>query len=228
MARRVTGNTTVTRRRPTVAPTFTRRHFSPQLRRFFKVRQKRRHHRSPFIVNEHSPSFGEILSGLQATGRGFVIQEGARAPDSGNGTFTIKLPDNIQVRIRTTELINPDGSVELQPDSVVANTSTDDAAFNAALRALQENTLSQQTKHSTKSFTELLDQKDNSYANMEFPTVEYRLLALFRFWNVINYFFPYKKLIDDPWENVLPRYIPKFEANKDAAELSTHCSRDGC
>ena len=53
---------------------------------------------------------------------------------------------------------------------------------------------------------------------MEFPNAEYRLLALFRFWNVINYFFPYKNLIGDSWETVLPRYIPKFEANKDAAD----------
>ena len=53
---------------------------------------------------------------------------------------------------------------------------------------------------------------------MQIPTVEYRLLALFRFWNVINYFFPYKNLIGDSWETVLPRYIPKFEANKDAVD----------
>ena len=32
------------------------------------------------------------------------------------------------------------------------------------------------------------------------------------------YFFPYKHLIDEPWNDVLPRYIPKFEANKDAAD----------
>jgi C-terminal processing protease CtpA/Prc len=170
-----------------------------------------------FIVNEHSPAIGETLSGLQASGRAVVIQEGQQAPESSNGTFTIKLPDNIKVRIRTTELINPDGSVELQPDLVVANSSTDDVAFNAARRALQENTTTRRPQRS-RSSTELLGQKDNPYANMDFPTVEYRLLALFRFWNVINYFFPYKKLIDDPWENVLPRYIPKFEANKDAAD----------
>ncbi len=53
---------------------------------------------------------------------------------------------------------------------------------------------------------------------MTFPNAEYRLLALFRFWNVINYFFPYKRLIDEPWDDVLPRYISKFEANKDAAD----------
>jgi C-terminal processing protease CtpA/Prc len=171
-----------------------------------------------FIVNEHSPSFAEILGGLQASGRAFVIQEGQQAPASGGAPFTITLPENVKVRIRTTELVNPDGSVELQPDSVIAKTSTDDAAFKAAVRAVQENSIGQRPKHTSKTFIELVEQKDNPYTDMLFPTVEYRLLALFRFWNVINYFFPYKKLIDDPWENVLPRYITKFEANKDGGD----------
>ena len=62
---------------------------------------------------------------------------------------------------------------------------------------------------------------------MVFPNAEYRLLALFRYWNVINYFFPYKHLIGDSWNTVLTRYIPKFEANKDASGLSIDCARAG-
>lgn len=53
---------------------------------------------------------------------------------------------------------------------------------------------------------------------MIFPDKNYRLLALFRFWNVINYFFPYKDLTGTDWNEVLPKYIPKFEANADAYE----------
>lgn len=169
------------------------------------------------IINEHSPSFAETLSGLQHAVRAFVIQDGERAPDSGGGSFTIKLPDNVKVRIRTSELINPDGSVDLQPDTVVAS-NTDNTAFKTALRALTENTANKRPNRTVPPFTSQLGQKDKPYAEMEFPTVEYRLLALFRFWNVINYFFPYKKHIDEPWENVLPRYIPKFESNKDVVD----------
>jgi hypothetical protein len=47
-----------------------------------------------FIVNEHSPSFAEILGGLQASGRAFVIQEGQQAPASGGAPFTITLPES--------------------------------------------------------------------------------------------------------------------------------------
>jgi C-terminal processing protease CtpA/Prc len=170
-----------------------------------------------FLVNEHSPSFADILSGLQLAGRAVVIQDGERAPDSGGGAMTIKLPDNVNVRIRTTELINPDGSVDLQPDSVVTSTGKD-AAFTAAMRAVRESKTGTRPNRPVPPFTSQLSEKDKPYTDMEFPAVEYRLLALFRFWNVINYFFPYKKHIEDAWENVLPRYIPKFETNKDAVD----------
>lgn len=35
-----------------------------------------------------------------------------------------------------------------------------------------------------------------SFLENQFPPCEYRLLALFRFWNVIQYFFPYKSIMD--------------------------------
>lgn len=38
----------------------------------------------------------------------------------------------------------------------------------------------------------------------------YRLLALYRYWNMIQYFFPYKNLIEEDWNGVLKEFIPKF------------------
>ena len=37
-----------------------------------------------------------------------------------------------------------------------------------------------------------------------------RLLALFRYWNIIEYFFPYKLLMDKSWNRVLKEYLPAF------------------
>jgi len=53
---------------------------------------------------------------------------------------------------------------------------------------------------------------EKQYAEMDFPTIEYRQLFLARFWNVINYFDPYKYLIGENWEVVLNRFIPQFTA----------------
>ena len=37
-----------------------------------------------------------------------------------------------------------------------------------------------------------------------------RLLILFKYWNIVEYFFPYKYQTDTPWNNVLMDMIPKF------------------
>ena len=171
-----------------------------------------------FIINENSPAVTEILSGLQSTNRAFVIQDGERAPEAGGRSFTLKLPDNVVVRVRTSELVNPDGSIELQPDAIAQKSATEDGAMKQALQAIQGNKTGPRPNRTVPPFASQVAQKDKPYADMEFPSVEYRLLALFRYWNVINYFYPYKKLIGESWETVLPRYIPKFEANKDAAD----------
>jgi len=168
-----------------------------------------------FIINQDSPSFAEILSGMQGAGRALVIQEGEQPTGE---TFTIDLPEKVRVRMRTVELVNPDGSIELQPDVTVTKSTSEDTAFKEAIQAIQEKRFAHRQNRVASPATGQATQKDQPYAEMVFPNSEYRLLALFRYWNVVNYFFPYKHLIGDSWESVLPRYIPKFEANKDAVD----------
>lgn len=51
---------------------------------------------------------------------------------------------------------------------------------------------------------------ENSYSNMPYPDAGFRLLSLFRYWNMIHYFFPAKYLTDKDWNKVLREYIPIF------------------
>ncbi len=51
---------------------------------------------------------------------------------------------------------------------------------------------------------------EKAYDDMHFPDAGFRLLALYRYWNMIQYFFPYKYLIQENWHNVLAEFIPKF------------------
>jgi C-terminal processing protease CtpA/Prc len=48
------------------------------------------------------------------------------------------------------------------------------------------------------------------YAQLKFPDAGYQLLALFRFWNIIRYWSPYRDLIDDNWDAVLAEFIPRL------------------
>ncbi|MDR7857742.1 S41 family peptidase [Tissierella sp.] len=51
---------------------------------------------------------------------------------------------------------------------------------------------------------------EKSYAIMRYPDTGYRLLSLYRYWNIIEYYYPYKYLIEEDWNNVLEEFIPKF------------------
>lgn len=59
---------------------------------------------------------------------------------------------------------------------------------------------------------------ENAYSNMPYPDSGFRLLALYRYWNIIAYFSPNKHLTDKKWDIVLKEYIPKFINAKDELE----------
>lgn len=53
---------------------------------------------------------------------------------------------------------------------------------------------------------------EKEYASMTSPDAGYRLLSLFRYWNMVNYFFPYRDVIGQDWNLVLKEMIPDFLA----------------
>jgi C-terminal processing protease CtpA/Prc len=59
---------------------------------------------------------------------------------------------------------------------------------------------------------------ENPYQNMSYPDTGFRLLALYRYWNMIHYFFPCKYQTDKNWDHVLKEYIPVFISTKDRLE----------
>jgi C-terminal processing protease CtpA/Prc len=59
---------------------------------------------------------------------------------------------------------------------------------------------------------------EQAYRSMSFPDTGFRLLALFRYWNVIQYFFPNRHLVDSKWDDVLVQFIPRFVEARDELE----------
>ena len=60
-----------------------------------------------------------------------------------------------------------------------------------------------------------------AYAGLRFPDAGYQLLALYRFWNIVEYWFPYRDLLDGDWDRVLAEFVPRvaLAADKDAYQL---------
>jgi len=55
---------------------------------------------------------------------------------------------------------------------------------------------------------EIVNEKKYSLNKVENRHI--RLLILFKYWNVIEYFYPYKELMNNDWHSVLKKYIPIF------------------
>jgi carboxyl-terminal processing protease len=56
---------------------------------------------------------------------------------------------------------------------------------------------------------------EDAHERPAYPSREVRLLALFRYWNTIEYFYPHKQRIGN-WDKVLTRYISRFLQAEDS------------
>jgi hypothetical protein len=54
------------------------------------------------------------------------------------------------------------------------------------------------------------------YENLKFPDTGFQILALFRFWNIIEYWYPYRDVTGEKWDAVLSEFLPRVELAKDA------------
>ena len=54
---------------------------------------------------------------------------------------------------------------------------------------------------------------EESYPDLQYPDSGYQILAVFRFWNIVEYWYPYRDLIGDEWDEVL------LQALEDAAPM---------
>jgi C-terminal processing protease CtpA/Prc len=56
--------------------------------------------------------------------------------------------------------------------------------------------------------------------NVLYPEESLRILALFRYWNVINYFYPYKNILDQDWDGTLTEILPLVTEAPTATEYN--------
>lgn len=74
----------------------------------------------------------------------------------------------------------------------------------------------------------LFYEREARHENMNYSDLSTRLLSFFRFWNFIEYCYPYRSLIND-WDECLVTYLPKFIDSNDKSEflkqLTSVCSK---
>ena len=60
-----------------------------------------------------------------------------------------------------------------------------------------------------------------AYADLIEPDAGYRLLALFRFWNMVEYWFPYRDVMQENWDGVLAESVPQLVAARNRDDYQT-------
>ena len=58
------------------------------------------------------------------------------------------------------------------------------------------------------------------YEKMDYADTGVKFLAVFRYWNMIEYFSPNRHLMDDDWDTVLAEFIPRMTETKDKKEYT--------
>ena len=53
-----------------------------------------------------------------------------------------------------------------------------------------------------------------SYASIKLPDAGFQILALFRFWNIIEYWAPYRDIVGEDWNGVLREFLPRIALAK--------------
>lgn len=136
----------------------------------------------------------------------------------------LELAEGLRVQMRTSELILPDGSVGFVPDSVTEpGPSGDDYFASPAMTAALEAVASHAPRPAVGSVSQgpiTPYRREKRYEDSPYPDAEHRLLALFRYWTIMNLFFPYKEHLDRPWSETLAEGIPLMEAAGDETEYA--------
>lgn len=123
---------------------------------------------------------------------------------------------------KTTSLREPKDKIKFKPDLDWITTSNFSNELTAALNNVK---IAKRTdNHYYLAFHSGVNNPDfkneNAYRKMVYPDTGFRLLTLFRYWNMIQYYFPYKNLIEEDWKMVLEEFIPKFIQAKDETEYT--------
>jgi hypothetical protein len=138
-----------------------------------------------------NPDFNNHISGL------IDIPGSMAAPDTGSELPEV--PDSLRFNLDLTWLNDP-----IFADSVIARLDT----IRVRFRPHRNYFVDEAWAGGNPTFD--TDDEFYQWATLQYPEQEYRLLSLFRYWNIIHYFYPYKDILDMNWDSVLVEFIPKM------------------
>ena len=168
-----------------------------------------------FIADQWS-ELPPVALGLQHASKARIIFTGPFSEAPAVRTKRVRLSSHLAVQFRISELVNADGSIGFRPDVRVENTADVLAMAEHLVRGTQA-----LPEPAVKALTSSpVIWSERRYPTSGLPPVEQRVLAAFRIWSAIEFFFPYKDLIGTRWESVLDDALSRFLNCTTRAEYS--------
>lgn len=169
-----------------------------------------------FLVNPGS-DIPDVAFALASAGQASIVVEGTTSDLVAAGNSSpIAMGEDVVAIIRVADLIGFPGA-----DTVVSPGDRD-----AVLRlAVAFSKRSVSSRGTTQSRSAYVPPPETSYPTMRNPSRGYRILAGYRYWNAIYYFYPYKQLIGEDWGRVLPRITRMLDSARDSLELGMALAR---
>jgi C-terminal processing protease CtpA/Prc len=172
-----------------------------------------------FLTNPGS-DIPPVAFALRGNGQGAIVVDGSTAQlAAGAATYRVALSEGLEAVVRVGEM---NGTA----DTAVMRDASGDVPLRVAL-ALARHPVTPPPAASPRPT--YVSAPESPYTSAKYPGTAYRVLAAYRWWNAIYYFYPYKHLIGEDWSATLPRSIRLLEAARDsleyaqaAAEMVTH------
>ncbi|MHB8405710.1 MAG: S41 family peptidase [Gammaproteobacteria bacterium] len=118
--------------------------------------------------------------------------------------------------------------LELKPDLAwIDNVNLLGTTLSWKLRSIRDN-----RKSGTQFFVSLtpgvgnpIFKHERSYRFVAFPDAGFQLLALYRFWNIVEYWYPDRNVIGENWDDILKEFTPRFALAKDRTDYELQLMR---
>lgn len=168
-----------------------------------------------FLVDESS-CLPPIAAALQAAGHARIVAQGGVSDASLNDSVRFELPGDLRVAVRVSELVYQDGTTGL-PADVTVPANDPQAALQRAVELASDFARAPAAER-LKLPPYAMPPAERSYAEPQFPGLELRLLAGFRLWAAVRYFFAYRELMEHDWDGVVRDGLARLMEAKDAQE----------
>ncbi|MBW4359327.1 S41 family peptidase [Flavobacterium taihuense] len=89
----------------------------------------------------------------------------------------------------------------------------------AKLKFIENNRFQGQQHYVESDYAENIFLKNENFDNLNYIDKNSRILVLFMYWNVMEYFFPYKYLMDQKWDTTLEEMLPVFIQAKNEGDF---------